>query len=133
MASRRIALSQTFSRYLVAGGLAFLTHLAVLTLMVEAFAINETLSSAVGFLCAVPVNFLFQYRFVFRSSVRMSQAFARYSAITLATLCLNTLMFWALVTLLLVHYLPAQVFTTATVLFVNFFANRAFTFAHKPD
>ena len=133
MASKLVTLSQTFARYVVGGGLAFLVHLAVLSFMVETLDQDETFSSAVGFLCAVPVNFLFQYRFVFRSQARMSHAFAKYCAITVATLGLNTLMFWLLVTVPQVHYLVAQLLTTATVLFVNFFANRAITFAYEPD
>ncbi len=133
MASQLVTLSQTFVRYIVGGGLAFLVHLAVLSFMVEAFNQDETLSSAVGFLCAVPVNFLIQYRFVFRSQAQMSHAFAKYCIITVATLGLNTLMFWLLVTVPQVHYLVAQLLTTATVLVVNFFANRSITFAYRPD
>ena len=133
MAAQLLTLSLTFARYVMGGGLAFLVHLAVLSFMVEALGQGETLSSAVGFMCAVPVNFLFQYRFVFRSRARMSHAFTKYCVITLATLGLNTLMFWILVTVPQLHYLAAQFFTTATVLFVNFFANRSITFAHQAE
>jgi putative flippase GtrA len=129
MARRLVELGRTFARYVLGGGLALLVHLAVLTLLVEVFSLDETLSSAVGFLCAVPVNFLFQYRFVFRSQARMTRAFARYAVITAVTLGLNTLIFWLLITVPELQYVVAQLFTTAVVLLVNFYANSVFTFA----
>ncbi len=133
MARRLVELGRTFARYVLGGGLALLVHLAVLTLLVEIFSLDETLSSAVGFLCAVPVNFLFQYRFVFRSQARVAHAFARYAAITATTLGLNTLLFWLLVTFPGVQYVVAQLLTTAVVLLVNFYANSVFTFANPRE
>ena len=49
--------------------------------------------------------------------------------VTLATMTLNTVLFWALSSGLGVFYLAGQVITIGIVVPVNFALNRSFTFA----
>ena len=116
-------------RYTVAGGTALATHVAVLSLLVELTPINKTLASAVGFACAVPVNYSLQHRFVFNSRGMHGVRFVRYVLVTLSTMTLNALAFWTLAEILHVYYVTAQLTTTALIFMMNFVVNRFYTFA----
>jgi len=117
-------------RYVLAGGTALATHLAVMWIAVEVFAVAKVLASAIGFLSAIPVNYLLQYRFVFASEASKLASFILYTGVTLLTMGLNVAVFSLLLALLPSHYLLIQVFTTAVVFLVNFFVNRSLTFNH---
>lgn len=131
MAERNI-ISQA-GRYCVAGGLALGTHLLVLVALVELFDLPKYLASLVGFLCAVPVNYLFQHSFVFGQSQNHAVFFSRYIGVTAAAALLNTVLFAGLVRLELMPYPAAQILVTMIVFVVNFIVNRSFTFktGHK--
>lgn len=118
-----------FGRYGLAGGTSALTHLAVLSVLVEIFAVNKALASTVGFLCAIPVNYLLQHWFVFSRSGRHGRFFGRYLAVTLAGLGLNSGLFLLGVNVFGFHYLPTQIAVIGLIFVANFFINREFTFA----
>ena len=119
-----------FVRYTLAGGAAVVTHLAVLSLLVQLTPINKTLASTIGFACAIPVNYLLQHRFVFRSSGAHGVRFVRYILVTLSTMTLNTLSFWVLAEVLNMHYVIAQLITTGLVFAMNFVLNCSYTFTN---
>lgn len=118
-----------FLRYGLAGSAAAATHLIVLVLLSEIARTPETLASAVGFCCAVPVNYALQHRFVFNRSSQHLLFFPRYVSITLLTLGLNTLLFWLLTSGLGLFYVASQVVTIGLVVPLNYLFNRHFTFA----
>lgn len=118
-----------FGRYGISGGAAVGTHLAVLAALVELAGSPPTMASAIGFVCGTLVNYALQHRFVFARSSGHALYFPRYVAVTLATMTLNTALFWALSSELGVFYLASQVITIAVVVPVNFAINRSFTFA----
>lgn len=105
------------------------THLLVLWGLIELFAVDRVLASAIGFLAAIPVNYLLQYRFVFNAEGDHSVVAARYLATTFAGLVLNTLLFALAHTLLKIPYLFAQTGVTFLVFAANFMANRYYTFS----
>jgi putative flippase GtrA len=117
-------------RYVLAGGTALATHLAVMWIAVEVFAVAKVLASAIGFLSAISVNYLLQYRFVFGSEASKMASFILYTAVTLLTMALNVVVFSLLLALSPAHYLLIQSFTTAVVFLVNFSVNRSVTFNH---
>ena len=121
-----------FAAYGVAGGLATLTHLAVLAALVEALAVPGTWASAIGFACAVPVNYLLQHRYVFRAEGNHRTFFLRYVVVTLGTMVLNTGIFFMLYAILGLFYLLAQIITIGFIVVANFFINMQFTFAASP-
>ena len=116
-------------RYGISGSAAALTLLAVLTLLVEVFGIKETPASAIGFACAVAVNYTLQHSFVFARAQGHGLYFPRYLAVTAGTLALNTALFWLLSSWLGIFYLASQVITIGVIVPVNFAINRSFTFA----
>jgi len=119
-----------FLRYGLAGSAAAATHLAVLVLLAELAAVPATLASALGFACAVPVNYALQHRFVFNSSSRRHLLlFSRYVTVTLLTMALNVGLFWLLTSGLGVFYVLSQIITIGVIVPLNFAINRSYTFA----
>lgn len=117
-----------FARYAVAGGTSVVTHLIVLILLVEAFAVEKGIASTIGFLTAIPVNYALQHRFVFDRTGRHWRFFSRYVAVTLAALGLNAALFLLGINVLGFHYLPTQIVVIGLIFVLNFHVNRAFTF-----
>ncbi len=120
-----------FFRYGLAAATALFVHLSVLVILVSQLGVQETTATALGFICAVPVNFHLQRRYVFGSTADLSRSFAMYCGITLATLILNTAIFWVIYNWSGVHYTVAQIATTLAIALINFFANRTFTFSKR--
>lgn len=126
-----VATIRQFGRYGFAGGMAALTHLVVLSLLVELVGFDKAIASAIGFLAAIPVNYLLQHRFVFARAGRHGHYFARYLGVTLAGLGLNCGLFLLGVNVLGFHYLPTQIAVIGLVFVANFFVNRHFTFSQS--
>jgi putative flippase GtrA len=118
-----------FLRYGLSGSAAALTQLAILALLVELAASPPVLASVSGFAGATVVNYTLQHRFVFGRSSGHGSYFPRYLAVTLATMGLNTLLFWALYSGLHLNYVLSQVITFGVIVPINFVINRRFTFA----
>jgi putative flippase GtrA len=118
-----------FSRYLVSGSLATLTHFGVLILLVEIWGTRPTLASAIGFTVSIFVNYTLQYHWTFRSAVAHRVAFARYLVVTVTMLGVNTGIFWCLNELLGVLYILSQVVATGIVFLFNFTINHHYTFS----
>ena len=120
---------QTFIKYAISGGLATIVHFLILITLVEVFAIDATLASAIGFCMAVVVNYNLQYHWTFKSTGSHKTIFTRYVFITFFMLGVNTLIFWVLYGLQGLSYILAQAIATAVVMFMNFTINKKYTFA----
>ncbi len=118
-------------RYLLAGGAALLVHLLVLSVLVEIFEIDKIVASAVGFICATPVNYILQKIYVFKSTAKLISSFSIYCIITILTLILNTILFWLLLSMLSLHYTIIQVVTVFIIFNLNYYLNRNFTFINR--
>ena len=119
-----------FLRYGLAGSTAAATQLAVLVLLTELAAVPSTLASALGFACAVPVNYALQHRFVFNPDSRSHLLlFSRYVVVTLLTMALNVGLFWLLTSGLGVYYVLSQIITIGLIVPLNYVLNRSFTFS----
>lgn len=116
-------------RYLIAGGTAFLVLMLVLIFLVEIFEVNEVLATAIALICATPVNYLLQKKFVFRSQAPVGNSFIIYCVVTVATMMLNVQLFYLLIKYTDIHYTVAQLMTTAFIVVVNYFVNRHLTFS----
>jgi putative flippase GtrA len=118
-----------FARYGTSGAAAVAVHLALLVILVELAGSPAVVVSVVGFACGTIVNYAVQHRFVFFRSGGHRSYFPRYITVTLATMGLNTALFWLLSSGLGVFYLASQVITIGIVVPINFALNRSFTFA----
>ena len=116
-------------KYGISGGAAAATLLAVLTMLVELAHLPKTMASAIGFACAVVVNYTLQHGFVFGRASGHAHYLRRYLAVTACTMALNAGLFWTLANGLGLLYLASQVITIAVIVPINFIVNRSFTFA----
>ena len=117
-------------RYLIAGGTAFIVLMLVLIFLVEVFSMNEVLATAIGLICATPVNYSLQKRFVFRSKAPVGKSFVIYCVVTGATMLLNVELFYLILKYSGLHYTVSQLLTTAIIVVLNYFVNRHLTFSH---
>lgn len=119
-------------RFGIVGGIATAVQYLILIVLVQWADIDPILASAFGFTTSAFVNYALNYRYTFDSRRDHSQALPRFLAVALSGLTLNTLLMAAMVSVLALNYVLAQLAATAAVLFGNFFANRHWTFK-SPD
>ena len=116
-------------RYLVSGTAAATMLFAVLTLMVEVFGTPPWLASPVAFVAGAVVNYVLQYHWTFQAQGSHRVMFTRFMLVTLATMSLNTALFWAFTQLMDIHYLIAQALAIGLIIGVNYVINKHYTFA----
>lgn len=120
-----------FARYFISGGLSTLVHYTILTGLVEIGRVDETVSTATGYVIASAGHYMLSYHWAFRSGARHAKALLRFVCVAGSTLVLNTAMFWVLNEALGLWYLLAQAITTGLLLFVNYALNARFTFSGR--
>lgn len=129
---RIVKIAGEFLRYLVASCAAVVTHLAVLVILVQLAELPKPLASAMGFCCAIPVNYVIQHRYVFRKTGAHIYYFIRYLLITLTMMLVNVMIFWIFTSIFGIFYILSQLLTIGIIAVLNFLFNRAFTFANRP-
>jgi len=116
-------------RYLVSGSLAAAVLFIVLTLMVEVFGTPPWVASPVAFVAGALVNYVLQYHWTFQAEGSHRVMFTRFILVTLATMSLNTALFWVFTHLMAIHYLIAQALAIGLIIGVNYVINKHYTFA----
>lgn len=117
-----------FIKYSIAGIAATATHLAVLAGLAQLLQAPKPMASAIGFCCAIPVNYFVQHRFVFRKTGGHTIYFMRYLTVTLMLLVANVIIFSILTQILGLFYIFAQIIVIGILFVLNFIVNRTFTF-----
>jgi putative flippase GtrA len=120
-----------FSRFLVSGGTAALVHWLVLWVGVSLAGWEGTISTTFGFIVAATISYLLNYFWTFRSDATHLYALPRFLAVAVTGLLLNAGIFASIYYGLAVHYMLAQLVATGTVLFWNFFLQRAWSFRYR--
>jgi putative flippase GtrA len=115
-------------RYGVAGGLSALTHLGVLTVLVEWAGVTPVPASTVGFLASVVVSYTLQRSWVFANPGRHRSQLPRFLVVTGVALGLNTSVLWVGTTLLTTHYVLVQLVALALIPLSNYLLNSLWTF-----
>jgi putative flippase GtrA len=114
-------------RYASVGVLALLVHLAVLGVLVELLGVPAGWGSAAGAIAGAQVAFFGNRRFTFSHLGPVWPAWWRFQTTALAGGALGASLV-AVATALGLHWLPAQLVATATVLLVTFTINLRWTF-----
>jgi putative flippase GtrA len=117
-----------FCRFALVGLFATALQYAVLTLLVEVSNTRAVIASTVGFIISAIASYLLNRRFTFRSNARHSAAAPRFLMVSAIGLALNAGILGWLLDHTAIHYIAAQLFTTAVVLLWNFSANAVWTF-----
>ncbi|MFM0222412.1 GtrA family protein [Paraburkholderia dipogonis] len=121
-------ITRQFVRYIVAGGLGTLAHLAVLAACVELLGWRPVGGAVAGFCAALLISYGLNYQWAFQSRRSRVAGFWRYVVVSLGGLCLNTGMVFALVNYAHCNYFSAQLYVIAIVPVCNFLINRYWTF-----
>lgn len=106
-------------RFIVAGGLSTLSHWLVMALLVFA-AVMPEIASATGALVGAAVNYILQKTFTFQSVRCHRSTLPRYLAACALLWLANLLIFSALIRLLNLPIITAQVVTTALVAILSY-------------
>jgi putative flippase GtrA len=114
-------------RFAAVGAVGTAAHYALLLALVEGFGAAPLAGSAAGFGLGAVVNYGLGRLFVFRSGRPHREALPRFFVVALAGLGWNALLM-ALLTALGLHYLVAQILTTAALLLWHYGAHAVWTF-----
>jgi len=117
-----------FLKFSAVGALGTLAHYSVLIFLVQILSVNVLVATSIGALVGALVNYLLNYRWTFASNKRHSEAMVKFFAVAGVGFVLNGLFMTLFSAVLALHYLIAQVITTAMVLFWNFLGNHYWTF-----
>lgn len=124
-------LLQQLLRFALVGVMGTLVHYIVLVLLVELAGFSALWATSCGALSGAVVNYFLNYRFTFASQNPHRAALPKFLVLAGLGLGLNALLMALLLNLGL-FYLLAQPLATLLVLFVNFFANKYWTFRITP-
>ncbi len=116
-------------RYAAVGALGAAVHIALLVGAVEGLGLHPVAGSVLGFLGALAVSYRFNRHWTFRSDAALAGSLARYTAVSLLGLLLNTGLMVALMGWARWPYLPAQAVAAVLVPICNFLLNRHWSFA----
>lgn len=127
-----LLLLRQFSGFAGIGAIGTAGHYLALIGLVQFLGMSPVSASAVGFMIGALINYLLNYKFLFRSRKRHSESMSKFFAVALAGLVLNALVVSFGINAVYLHYVVAQFFATAIVLVWNFSINRIWTFSDPP-
>lgn len=120
--------SRHFLRFATIGALGTAAQYAVLIALVQGLQAHPVLGSQVGAVVGALVNYILNRRLNYRTARSHMVTGPRFAVVTLAGFVLNGLCMAVLTAVFTLHYVLAQVLTTAVVLAWNFTANHRWTF-----
>lgn len=117
-------------RYAIGAALAFATDVALLTLLVEFFAIHYLLAATISFLAGTLVIYWYSIRYVFeyRRLALPRVELAVFSAIGALGVLINIGCMYVAVDIVGLHYLPGKLGSAAVTFFTNFALRRLMLF-----
>jgi len=121
------------ARYILAGGIAVLTNLIVLFVLVQYFHIWYLISASISFCGAVAVSYVLQKFFVFRNYGldNTPRQFLHFFFYQIFMLGLNAILMYSFVDGLHIWYLLAQTISAAITACLNYLYFQKFIFNNK--
>lgn len=120
-----------FIRFGLVGIVSTLCHMGTLIILVEFFGYIPLLASTLGFILAVIVSYILNYRFTFMVSGNHALFFPRYLIVCLTGLTINTSIMYVTVNILNWWYIIGQITTLTVVPITNFTLNKFWAFNSK--
>jgi len=117
--------------YIGAGGIATGCHYMTTIAVVELLGVRPVLASAIGFCVGALAKYCLNYFVAFRSGERHAVAVPRFTVMLALLLALNTLVFARLNEGAGLHYMVAQVMTTALLIPPGYLLSRLWVFRSK--
>lgn len=123
-----------FLRFAAVGAVGTVAHYALLLVLVEAAGFDPVIGSVGGFVLGALVNYGMNRTLVFASDRAHVEALPRFFAVAGMGLVINALLMRLFVHVLGIHYLLAQIVTTALLLVWHYGGNALWTFGKRsPD
>lgn len=118
------------AKYIFSGGMATITNLLILYVLVEFLGVHYLIASTAAFVVSIAVSFTMQKFWTFEDSSKdnIHAQFAFYLAVVLFNLALNTFLVYASVEWLHIWYFMAQFIAGAIIALISFFAYRNMVF-----
>jgi putative flippase GtrA len=121
-----------FLRFVLVGGLCFLTNLTVLYLATERLGLHYLVAMGISIVIANTLGWALNRRWTFASRSRDAWAeFGRYVTVNLSGFALSLGLMALLVSGLGLHYLIASALIAAALMLVNFVVHRSWSFADR--
>lgn len=115
-------------QYGIVGILGTVTHMGVLTFLVEFFGVKPLIASTTGFFITLIESYLLNYYWTFKARTSHSQAIGRYFTVSVFGLLLNTIIMYLTVNYFGIWYLYAQMLVILVVPLSNYLLNKMWTF-----
>lgn len=124
----RPSLARSVPWYLAGGGAATLAHYAAALALAELGGIRPLIATMLGFVVGAAIKYWANYRLAFQSDARHRAAMTRFAALLGIMWCLNSAVFFLFAEVFRVHYMLAQVLTTAVLIPPGFLLSREWVF-----
>jgi putative flippase GtrA len=121
-----------YFRYLISGGTATATDVALLFVFTHFFHFNYLITAAGTFLAGMIVNYTLNVILVFKSSGNVKREFPLFALIGLGGMMWTEVILWLLVGRLGAHLIVAKLVAILLVLQWNFFMRKKFVFYPEP-
>jgi putative flippase GtrA len=126
------ALARQVSAFFGVGIAAAIVHYGLLVSLVEGYRVEPVRATLVGYVGGGIVSYLLNRRHTYASARPHREAGWRFAAVALVGFGLTWLVMALFVRGMGLPYLPAQIVTTAIVLFWSFMAHKLWTFREPP-
>lgn len=123
------AVSRQFAAFFSVGLVAAIVHYGVLIALVEAAGVRPVPATLAGYICGGVVSYLLNRRLTYASDRPHGEAGWRFAVVAFVGFLLTGGLMQVFTEIWGFPYLPAQLVTTAVVLFWSFLANRIWTFS----
>lgn len=120
-----------FIRFAAVGAIGTLAHYALLLVMVEVLGTSPLAGAAAGFVLGAVVNYALSRMLVFDSDRTHVEALPRFFAVATIGLAWTAVLMKLFVDVLGLHYLVAQIITTALLLLWHYAGNALWTFRRR--
>jgi putative flippase GtrA len=121
-----------YFRYLISGGTATITDVALLFVFTHFFHAHYLITAAGTFLAGMIVNYTLNVVLVFKSSGNVRKEFPLFALVGLGGMMWTEIILWILVGRLKVYVMLAKLVAIALVLQWNFFMRKKFVFYPEP-
>lgn len=118
-----------FFLYGVVGGLGTAVHYAIMMTLVEVLAVAPVVATGIGCFAGAIVNYLLNHRLTFVSDACHKVALPKFMVVAIIGMVANVWMLYALLELLVIHYMIAQCLVTVLVMCITYTLNKFWTFS----
>lgn len=123
------SLLRQFTGFAGIGAIGTAGHYVTLIGLVQIAGFDPLPASALGFTVGALINYMLNYKYLFRSEKRHRESMSKFFAVALAGLVLNSVVVTFGIDAAHLNYLVAQLAATAIVLVWNFSINKIWTFS----